>query len=145
MSGTLVELESALRASGVELAHDEVCGLPGMGGVLDGLRVALGPGWVWTDCVHVHVNDQPVFGDWHVDDFDGEPWPDEGEWRIVFFYPHDVDVFSGPVQVEGCAPLTGPAGTWVVVPNLVVHRATPNLSGVVRFMLKFVVWKPVVL
>ena len=71
-------------------------------------------------------------------------------WAMAFYYPQDTPADLGPTGiVDGShyyndgpshgreTPLTGEAGTVVLVHYDLWHRATPNLSDKKRFMLKF--------
>jgi hypothetical protein len=104
--------------------------------------------------VHYNANANP--GGWHKDSYWGykkirnhHPW-----WAMIMYFPQDTPVELGPTGVmpgtqnyesrvfqsddtkeERLA--SGEAGTFAVIHYDIWHRATSNLKGMSRFMLKF--------
>lgn len=92
------------------------------------------------ECRHVHTNDSPEPGDWHVDDYCGEPWPDDARHVIVCYFPQDTPANMGPTAVRANGAqyvAAGRAGTFVAMRHDVEHRATGNRSGQQRVMIKY--------
>ncbi|TBL77817.1 HEAT repeat domain-containing protein [Paenibacillus thalictri] len=120
------------------------------------LTSVLGEGYMMHPHRHGHFNKQAEAGGWHKDSYWGHqkvrnhrPW-----WAMIFYFPQDVSVEMGPT---GIMPGTqtyqsrvfdrdetaeevksaGPAGTLAIVHYDIWHRATANISGKDRYMLKF--------
>ncbi len=95
-------------------------------------------------CIHAHLNLSPTPGDWHTDDYCGNPWPPSRRFVIVCYYPQTVTVDMGPTEVNfpvgpagAFIPVVGPAGTFIAIRPDVWHRSTANTSGQRRVMFKF--------
>jgi HEAT repeat protein len=104
---------------------------------------------------HCHYNqpgnETPGGGKWHKDGYwsamrSHRPW-----WAMIFYYTHDITEDLGPTAImpgsqyyekflgdrgETLLP-TGKAGTMVLVHFDLWHRASLNVSGLDRYMLKF--------
>lgn len=90
-------------------------------------------------CKHIHENNQAKDGDWHQDDYDGNPWP-EGDWAILFYFPQDTPLEMGgtSISVNGQEIIAeGPAGTCLLARGDVTHRARANTTGRNRIMMKY--------
>jgi hypothetical protein len=100
----------------------------------------LGTAAVPDACRHVHVNSRAEPGPWHVDDYCGEPWPEDARFAILCYFPQDTPAEMGPtaIRVDGREVLgAGPAGTYLLMRQDIEHRSTANTSGRERFMLKY--------
>lgn len=108
--------------------------------VRDAVERLAGPA-VLDACRHVHVNDSATSGPWHQDDYCGQPWPPGERYVIVCYFPQDTTPEMGPTAVRlpnGTQQVAaGTAGTFVAMRHDVRHRATANVTGRERVMLKF--------
>ncbi|WP_274364062.1 HEAT repeat domain-containing protein [Paenibacillus thermotolerans] len=119
------------------------------------LTSILGPDYYMHPHRHCHYNSPgnqtPGGGQWHKDGYwssmrSHRPW-----WAMIFYYTQDITEELGPTAImpgtqyyekfigdkgETLLP-TGKAGTMVLVHFDIWHKATLNLSGLDRFMLKF--------
>lgn len=123
--------------------------------VIDGaLRSVLGTDYLVDPCRHIHLNNHPEHGPWHQDDYCGTVLPPERyPWRAMLcIMPQDTPPERGPT---GCMPgsqwspeailapdvpevlVSGPAGTCALLRFDLWHRATANVTGEERVMLKF--------
>jgi len=112
------------------------------------LTRALGERYVIDPCRHVHANSHPHPGEWHRDDYCGRAWP-SGQFALLCYFPQDTPPELGPTSVmagshqrdtlgTGTEVLTaGPAGTFGLMDARLWHRATANVLGRNRYMLKF--------
>jgi hypothetical protein len=100
----------------------------------------LGPNAEPDPCRHVHTNQSPYPGEWHRDDYCGQPWPAGYQFAILCYFPQATPAELGPtaIRVDGQEIVgAGPAGTCLVMRHDVEHRSTGNLLGGERFMLKY--------
>ncbi|MDM5200952.1 HEAT repeat domain-containing protein [Fictibacillus enclensis] len=105
---------------------------------------------------HGHYNASPEAGGWHKDSYWGyqrmrnhHPW-----WAMIMYFPQDTPVELGPTgimpgtqnyetrifqddDIEEEALASGKAGTFALIHYDIWHRATANMLGEPRFMLKF--------
>jgi hypothetical protein len=108
--------------------------------VKDAVITMLGPNAYPDKCRHIHANHGGPAGDWHVDDYCGRPWPPGVRFAILCYFPQDTPPELGPtmIRVDGREILGGgPAGSCLLMKHTVEHRATANLLGQPRFMLKY--------
>ncbi|WP_274649784.1 HEAT repeat domain-containing protein [Paenibacillus humicola] len=120
------------------------------------LTSVLGPNYMLHAHRHGHYNNTPKPGGWHKDSYWGysrmrnhHPW-----WAMVMYFPQDTPVQLGPTGVmpgtqnyesrifesdeaEGEALASGEAGTFALIHYDIWHRATGNMLGQHRYMLKF--------
>ncbi|MCZ7648645.1 MAG: HEAT repeat domain-containing protein [Planctomycetota bacterium] len=117
------------------------------------LTSILGPRFCMHPHRHMHENRNSAGGGWHKDSYWGykrqmrhhRPW-----WVMIMYYPQDTTTEMGPTGVipgsashqtrdgdEGALGVTGKAGTFFMIEYDIWHRATPNTSGLERYMLKF--------
>lgn len=120
------------------------------------LTSVLGEGYMMHAHRHGHFNNSPKPGGWHKDSYWGykrmrnhRPW-----WAMIMYFPQDTPVELGPTGVmpgtqyyesrtfaadenAGEATAAGEAGTFVLIHYDIWHRATANVAGRERFMLKF--------
>lgn len=104
----------------------------------------------------VHYNANAKSGRWHKDSYWGykkmrnhHPW-----WAMIMYFPQDTPIELGPTAVmpgthnydsrvfqsddmEDERLASGKAGTFALIHYDIWHRATSNLKGMPRFMLKF--------
>jgi len=109
------------------------------------VRGMLGPDVEPDPCRHVHTNPSPILGDWHVDDYCGQPWPEGWQFAILCYFPQDTPVELGPTvaRINGQEVIAdGPAGTCLLMRHDVEHRSTGNTTGGERFMLKYLFRAP---
>lgn len=111
----------------------------------------LGPGYYLHPHRHCHFNPPGSQGQrLHKDSWTRRHH--RTRWAMAFYYPQDTPVELGPTGVVPGSqylnaaptsdlypeiPLTGPAGTVVLVHYDLWHRATPNASDQRRYMAKF--------
>ncbi len=124
--------------------------------VTGALTSVLGPNYMLHAHRHGHYNASPVAGGWHKDSYWGyyrmrnhHPW-----WAMIMYFPQDTPVELGPTGImpgtqnyetrtfasddmEGEALASGKAGTFALIHYDIWHRATPNVLGQPRYMLKF--------
>lgn len=108
--------------------------------VLKAVKALLGPNATPDVCRHVHENAHPEDGPWHQDDYDGDPWPEDADWAILFYFPQDTlpEMGGTGILVDGQEVIgAGPAGTCLLARGDVLHRARANTTGRQRFMLKY--------
>lgn len=120
------------------------------------LTSVLGPHYMMHAHRHGHYNAAPKPGGWHKDSYWGykrmrnhHPW-----WAMIMYFPQDTPVELGPTGLfpgtqnyEARAFLnddmaeevlaSGKAGTFALIHYDIWHRATANIAGKERFMLKF--------
>ncbi|CAG7628175.1 HEAT repeat domain-containing protein [Paenibacillus allorhizosphaerae] len=120
------------------------------------LTSVLGENYMMHPHRHGHFNKKATAGGWHKDSYWGHqrvrnhrPW-----WAMIFYFPQDVTIDMGPTGVvpgTGCYQTRtfesddtelevtshGKAGTFALVQYDIWHRATANISGKDRYMLKF--------
>lgn len=119
------------------------------------LTSVLGPDYMLHAHRHGHYNAAATAGGWHKDSYWGynklrhhHPW-----WAMIMYFPQDTPVELGPTGImpgtqhhEGCnfdtedareALASGEAGTFALIHYDIWHRATPNVLGQPRYMLKF--------
>lgn len=99
-------------------------------------------GWEMDGCCHVHENDRASPGDWHCDDYCGQPWPESPRRMILCYFPQDTTPDMGPTEllIDGqVVSAAGPAGTFVLMGHDMLHRAGANVSGRRRLMVKVLV------
>ncbi|MXX02481.1 MAG: hypothetical protein F4X08_05550 [Gemmatimonadetes bacterium] len=129
---------------------------PSVRGALTSL---LGPGYLMHPHRYCHLNKPGSSGQqWHKDDyiFDHNVRHARFRWVMAFYYPQDVSADMGPTGIlpgkqhlnrisdcdaskttESALGLCGAAGTVSIVNFDSWHRATQNVSGKNRYMLKF--------
>ncbi|VTR34735.1 HEAT repeat [Actinobacillus pleuropneumoniae] len=119
------------------------------------LTSVLGPDYYMHPHRHCHYNQPgdplPGGGQWHKDGYwssmrNHRPW-----WAMIFYYMQDITEDMGPTAImpgtayydkfvgdqgETILP-TGKAGTMVLVHFDLWHKASLNVSGMDRYMLKF--------
>ncbi|MCI1773298.1 MAG: HEAT repeat domain-containing protein [Paenibacillus lautus] len=119
------------------------------------LTSVLGPDYYMHPHRHCHYNQPgdplPGGGQWHKDGYwssmrSHRPW-----WAMIFYYMQDISEDMGPTAImpgtayydkfvgdqgETILP-TGKAGTMVLVHFDLWHKASLNVSGLDRYMLKF--------
>jgi len=120
------------------------------------LTSVLGPNYMLHAHRHGHYNAQPTAGGWHKDSYWGynkmrhhHPW-----WAMIMYFPQDTPIELGPTgilpgtqnyetrtfvsdEVEGEGYASGQAGTFALIHYDIWHRATANILGKPRYMLKF--------
>ncbi|GMK37865.1 hypothetical protein PCCS19_09190 [Paenibacillus sp. CCS19] len=120
------------------------------------LTSVLGPNYMLHAHRHGHYNAQPTAGGWHKDSYWGynkmrhhRPW-----WAMIMYFPQDTPIELGPTgilpgtqnyetrtfesdEVEGEGYASGQAGTFALIHYDIWHRATANILGKPRYMLKF--------
>ncbi|MBT3344558.1 MAG: phytanoyl-CoA dioxygenase [Gemmatimonadetes bacterium] len=120
------------------------------------LTSVLGPDYIMHSHRHCHINQgKSEGGGIHKDSYWGyrKTRSHRNRWAMIFYYPQDCPAQIGPTGVvdgthtyESKAawepirdphPLTGDAGTLVLVHFDLWHRAFPNLTDKTRFMMKF--------
>ncbi|MBT5872804.1 MAG: phytanoyl-CoA dioxygenase [Candidatus Latescibacteria bacterium] len=119
------------------------------------LTSILGPDYIMHSHRHPHVNaPESIGGRWHKDSYWGykKMRDHHPRWVMAMYYPQDVTVENGPTGVipgtqyfetrpenEDAAgiPMTGEAGSLIIIHFDLWHRAYPNLSGNTRYMMKF--------
>lgn len=120
------------------------------------LTSVLGENYMLHAHRHGHYNASPKPGGWHKDSYWGykkmrnhHPW-----WAMIMYFPQDTPVEMGPTGIfpgtqnyetrtfaqddmaeEALA--SGKAGTFALIHYDIWHRATANIAGKERFMLKF--------
>ncbi len=129
---------------------------PSVRGALTSL---LGPGYLMHPHRYCHLNKPGSSGQqWHKDDyiFDHNVRHARFRWVMAFYYPQDVSADMGPTGIlpgtqhlnrisdcdaskttESALGLCGAAGTVSIVNFDSWHRATQNVTGKNRYMLKF--------
>jgi hypothetical protein len=108
--------------------------------IMEAVTDMLGPDAKPTDCRHIHLNHASEDGDWHLDVYDEEPFPEGEQFAYMFYFPQDTTVDMGPTAalVDGQEILGGgTAGACLLVRHTTMHRATANTSGKRRYMLKY--------
>lgn len=124
--------------------------------VVGALTSVLGPDYIMHSHRHCHINrGQSEGGGIHKDSYWGykKVRSHRNRWAMIFYYPQDSPEQIGPTGVvDGTHtyedkdswepirephPLTGDAGTLVLVHFDLWHRAFPNLTDKTRFMMKF--------
>ncbi|PWW05237.1 HEAT repeat protein [Paenibacillus cellulosilyticus] len=120
------------------------------------LTSVLGPNYMLHAHRHGHYNAQPTAGGWHKDSYWGynkmrhhHPW-----WAMIMYFPQDTPIELGPTgilpgtqnyetrtfeadEIEGEGYASGQAGTFALIHYDIWHRATANMLGKPRYMLKF--------
>jgi hypothetical protein len=120
------------------------------------LTSVLGPNYMLHAHRHGHYNAAPTPGGWHKDSYWGyskmrhhHPW-----WAMIMYFPQDTPIELGPTgilpgtqnyesrtfesdEVEGEGYASGQAGTFALIHYDIWHRATANIAGKPRYMLKF--------
>lgn len=120
------------------------------------LTSVLGPNYMLHAHRHGHYNAAPTAGGWHKDSYWGydkmrhhHPW-----WAMVMYFPQDTPIELGPTgilpgtqnyetrtfesdDIEGEGYASGQAGTFALIHYDIWHRATANMLGKPRYMLKF--------
>jgi hypothetical protein len=125
---------------------------PAVRGALTGI---LGRGYLMHSHRYCHLNKPGTEGqNFHQDSYavDDLVRHHRCRWAMAFYYPQDTTIDMGPTgilpasqyyeTIEGAerrqeVPLTGEAGTVVIVHYDLWHRAMPNKSEQGRYMLKF--------
>ena len=122
------------------------------------LTSVLGPDYYMHAHRHGHYNPPGTNdGGWHKDNYWGnEKTRNHVPWSaMIFYYPQTVTEDMGPTGVmpgsqnrykidagsEINLPVTGKAGTFVLIDYDIWHRATANRSDRDRFMLKFLFFR----
>ena len=119
------------------------------------LTSILGPDYIMHSHRHPHVNQpESTGGRWHKDSYWGykKMRDHHPRWVMAMYYPQDVTEENGPTGVipgtqyfetrpeneeaEGI-PMTGEAGSLIIIHFDLWHRAFPNLTGNTRYMMKF--------
>jgi HEAT repeat protein len=120
------------------------------------LTSVLGPDYTMHSHRHCHINrGHSDGGGIHKDSYWGyqKVRSHRNRWAMIFYYPQDSPEQIGPTGVvpgthtyehkdswepiSAPQPLTGEAGTMVLVHFDLWHRAFPNLTDKTRFMMKF--------
>jgi hypothetical protein len=120
------------------------------------LTSVLGSGYMMHTHRFGHFNTKSTAGGWHKDSYWGyrkirnhHPW-----WAMIMYFPQDTPAELGPTGVmpgthnyetrvfgpdesEGEALASGSAGTFALIHYDLWHRATANVLGLPRYMLKF--------
>lgn len=120
------------------------------------LTSVLGPNYLLHAHRHGHYNASPKSGNWHKDSYWGyqrmrnhHSW-----WAMIMYFPQDTPPELGPTGImpgtqnyatrtfkndenENEMLASGEAGTFALIHYDIWHRATANITGKPRFMLKF--------
>lgn len=111
--------------------------------VQSALTAALPDGWrLVHTALHNNANGATPL-DWHSDDcmpwFDGLPKDAPPALRIWFF-PQDVPANRGPLEIQDVGEVfvaACGAGNFLAITDMgLIHRQTPNTSGLPRFMIR---------
>ena len=116
----------------------------------------VGPAYTMHSHRHCHINPpNSDGGGWHKDSYWGyqKIRPHRCRWAMIFYYPQDTPFEQGPTGViggthvlekrvadesqEDQTPVCGEAGTMALVHFDLWHRAYPNQTDKMRYMMKF--------